>query len=99
MMPSAYTSDEQVADARPAVRLNIDGDDVARGFGQVVVAVAEILRELLERQAIRRIDAGDLDDAQVERLGTSLLRISEQLDELRVALTSPRTQNPRRDDQ
>jgi hypothetical protein len=92
-MTNTYTSDNQMADPRPAVRLNIDGNDVARGFGQVVVAVAEILRELLERQAIRRIDAGDLDDAQVERLGASLLRISEQLDELRVALTTPRTQN------
>jgi hypothetical protein len=98
-MTTIYTSDGQVADPRPALRLNIDGDDVARGFGQVVVAVAEILRELLERQAIRRIDAGDLDDAQIERLGASLMRITEQLDELRVALTSPRTQNPRRDDQ
>jgi hypothetical protein len=98
-MTATHTSDGGVADPRPAVRLNIDGNDVARGFGQVVVAVAEILRELLERQAIRRIEAGDLDDAQVERLGTSLMRISEQLDEVRVALTTPRPQNLRRDGQ
>jgi hypothetical protein len=96
-MPMTDTSKAQIVDPRPAVRMNIDSDDVARGFGQVVVAVAEILRELLERQAIRRMDAGDLDDAQIERLGTSLLRISEQLEEVRVALTKPRTQSTRRD--
>jgi hypothetical protein len=98
-MTMTHLPDSQISNPRPAVRMNIDSSDVARGFGQVVVAVAEILRELLERQAIRRIDAGDLDDAQIERLGASLLRISEQLDELRVALTNPRAQHPRKDGQ
>jgi hypothetical protein len=85
------------ADDRPAVRLEIDSSDVARGFGQVVLAVADILRELLERQAIRRIDAGDLDEDQVERLGSSLMRIREEIAELRTALSSTGTQRPRRD--
>jgi Gas vesicle protein K len=68
-----------------SVRLEIDADDVGRGFGRVVIAVAEILRELLERQAIRRIDAGDLDAAHIERLGAALLRVRQQLAELREA--------------
>jgi Gas vesicle protein K len=76
----------------PAPRIDLDGEDVARGFAELVIALAELVRELLERQAIRRIDAGDLSDYQIERLGTSLLRIKTELDELRSAVSRNRTE-------
>lgn len=79
------------APAAPVARLDLDSDDVARGFAEVVIAVAELLRELLERQAIRRVDAGDLTAEQIERLGTSLLNIRTELDELRSAMSRNRT--------
>lgn len=82
---------------QPRSRINIDADDVGRGFGQLVLAVADILRELMERQAIRRIDAGDLNDDQIEAIGTSLLRIREQITELRAALSQDGTYDLRRD--
>jgi hypothetical protein len=82
---------------RPSSRINIDADDVGRGFGQLVLAVADILRELMERQAIRRIDAGDLTQDQIEGIGTSLLRIREQITDLRAALSRDGAQNLRRD--
>jgi hypothetical protein len=78
--------------AVPASRIDLDGEDVARGFAELVLALAELVRELLERQALRRIDAGDLSDAQIERLGTSLLRIKTELDELRSAVSRNRTE-------
>jgi hypothetical protein len=78
--------------AAPVARVQLDSDDVARGFADLVLALAEILRELLERQAIRRVDAGDLTDAQIERLGTSLLRIKTELDELRSTVSRNRTE-------
>ena len=68
------------------LRIDIDPDDVGRGFAQLVLALADVVRELLERQAIRRIDAGDLDDEQIERLGCALLRINDQLAAVRAAL-------------
>jgi hypothetical protein len=74
----------------PAVRFDIDSEDLAAGFAQVVLGLAEVVRELLERQAIRRMAAGDLSDIQVERLGMTLLRIREELEGLRTALTTPR---------
>lgn len=77
-------------------RIDLDGDDVARGFAELVIALAELVRELLERQAIGRIDAGDLTTTQIERLGTSLLRIKAELDELRSAVSRDRTDNERR---
>ena len=73
----------------PALRINLDPEDVGRGFGQVIIAVAEVLRELLERQAIRRIDRGDLNEDQIERLGTALLNIRHQLADLRETLAKP----------
>ena len=64
------------------VRVDLDPDDVGRGFTALVLALAEAVRELLERQAVRRIDAGDLTPEQVERLGRTLLAVRQQLTEL-----------------
>jgi hypothetical protein len=80
------------------LRLDIDSDDVAHGFAQLVLALAEVVRELLERQTLRRIDAGDLSDAQIERLGTTLLQLKDELDELRTAVVRPGPPTTERDD-
>jgi hypothetical protein len=81
----------------PAVRFDIDSEDLARGFAQVVLGLAEVVRELLERQAIRRMSAGDLSDVQIERLGMTLLRIRDELEALRTALTGQRATTRERD--
>jgi hypothetical protein len=73
------------------MHLDLDSENVARGFAQLVLTLAEIVRELLERQAIRRMDAGDLTEVQIERLGTALLRIRDELEELRQSVARPRT--------
>ena len=54
----------------------------ARGLAQLVLTVVELLREVLERQAIRRADGDTLTDEQVERLGDTLLALDERMDEL-----------------
>jgi hypothetical protein len=77
------------APASPDLRVDLDPDDVAQGFANLVLALAETVRELLERQAIRRIDAGDLDPAQIERLGTTLLAVRRQLARLRDSFDEP----------
>jgi hypothetical protein len=48
-----------------------------------VLTVIELLREILEHQAIRRMDGGTLSDEQIERLGLALLKLSERMDELK----------------
>lgn len=68
------------------VRVELDPDDVGRGFAALVLALADAIRELLERQAIRRIDAGDLDAEQIERLGRTLQAVRHQLADLRTQL-------------
>jgi hypothetical protein len=66
--------------ASPRIALN--PDDVRSGLGKLVLTVIELLRELLERQAIRRIDAGSLTDAETERLGTTFMRLAEEMQRL-----------------
>jgi hypothetical protein len=64
-------------------RLDLNPDDVKNGLGKLVLTLVELLRELLERQAIRRMEAGSLTEEEVERLGTTFLRLSEQMERLK----------------
>ena len=64
-------------------RLNLDQDSVKNGLGQLVLTLVKLLHELLERQAIRRIDAGSLSDDDVERLGVTLMKQAEEIERLR----------------
>lgn len=68
--------------------------DTGKGLGQVVVAVLEILRDLLERQAIRRMESGSLTPEEVERLGLALLALERQFTELRETLTTEGNSSP-----
>lgn len=69
----------------PPRRIDVDADrdSVERGLVQLVLTVVELLRQLMERQALRRVDQGRLSDQQVERLGSTLLLLSERMDELK----------------
>lgn len=69
------------AQARP--RLNLDPEDLKNGLGQLVLTLVKLLHELMERQALRRMEAGSLNDEQVEKIGTTLLRQAQELERLR----------------
>jgi hypothetical protein len=64
-------------------RIDTDPEDVSRGLAQLVLTIVELLRELMERQALRRIDTGALSDEQVERLGATFLALDQRMGELR----------------
>jgi hypothetical protein len=65
------------------LRIEAEEEDVARGLAQLVLTLIELLRQLMERQAIRRIEAGGLGDDQIERLGQSLMALEQRMEELR----------------
>jgi hypothetical protein len=69
------------APVRPHV--DIDRDSVECGLASLVLTVVELIRQLMERQAIRRVEQGDLTDAQVERVGATLMALEERMAELR----------------
>lgn len=64
-------------------RLEMDPESIGRDLGRLVLTVVELLRQLMERQALRRIDVGDLEEETIERLGLGLLRLEEAMIELR----------------
>ena len=66
-----------------ARQLNLEEEHPERGLAQLVLALVNLLHELLEKQAIRRMEAGRLSDEEIDRLGRTLMRQAEALDELR----------------
>lgn len=74
-----------VGDEGRTVRYRLDAEDKAaaeRGLATLVLTVVELLRELMERQAIRRVEDGSVTDEQAERLGRTLMLLDERMDEL-----------------
>ena len=69
--------------SRLPARIDAEPETVRRDLGRLVLTIVELLRQLMERQAIRRVEAGDLPEETVERLGLGLLRLEEAMDELR----------------
>ena len=64
-------------------RLTTDPDSVERDLVKLVLTIVELVRQLMERQALRRFDAGDLTADQEERLGLTLLHLEEAMSTLR----------------
>jgi hypothetical protein len=71
---------ERLAKAPP--RWNADPDDVRRSVVKLVLTLVEFIRQLLERQAIRRMDAGTLTADQTEAVGLALMRLEETVRDL-----------------
>jgi len=71
--------------AQSALRRRVDTDSerLEKGLAQLVLTLIELLRELMERQALRRIDGGTLSDEEIERLGRTFMALSERMDELK----------------
>lgn len=74
----------EVADSLPS-RIDVDPDAVQRDLARLVLTLVELLRRVVEHQAVRRMEDGDLSDEQVERMGTALLRLEEKLAEIKRA--------------
>lgn len=69
--------------ARRPQRLDVDPENVERGLARLVLAVIELLRQLMERQAVRRMEGGSLTSEEIERLGRTLRALDERMAELR----------------
>ena len=74
---------EPLAPASLPRRIESDADSVERDLMKLVLTIVELVRQLMEAQALRRVDEGDLSDQQVEELGTALMRLEEAMDRLK----------------
>ncbi|MFF1714246.1 gas vesicle protein K [Streptomyces sp. NPDC058268] len=63
-------------------RVDLDAESADRDLASLVITVVELLRQLMERQAVRRFDAGDLTDEEEERGGTALMLLDERMTDL-----------------
>lgn len=73
---------ESVAESLPQ-RLNTDPDKVENGLAKLVLTLIEVLRKVLEHQAVRRMEGGHLSDAEIEKLGVALLRLNDRMQDMK----------------
>ncbi|MCU1229820.1 MAG: Gas vesicle [Acidobacteria bacterium] len=64
-------------------RISADPEVVENGLARLVLSIIELVRRLLEKQALRRMDAGNLSDEEIERLGNALMKLEEKMSEMK----------------
>jgi hypothetical protein len=64
-------------------RVVADPENVERGLAQLVLTLVELLRQLMERQAVRRVEGGSLTDDEIEQLGLTFMRLEERMAQLK----------------
>ena len=64
-------------------RIDADPEHVERGLARLVLTLIELLRQLMERQALRRVEEGSLTEDEVERLGQTFMKLEQRMDELK----------------
>ena len=67
---------------QPLQKIDLDGDKLQKGLAKLVLAVVELLRQILEKQAQRRVLSGNLTTEEVERLGLTFMQLKEKMGEL-----------------
>jgi hypothetical protein len=72
-------------DASLRRRVSADPEGLEKGLAQLVLTIVELLRQLMERQALHRIEGGRLSADEIERLGRTFMALAERMDELKLA--------------
>jgi hypothetical protein len=73
---------EKLQQALPR-RIDANPKNVEKGLAKLVLTLVELIRKLLEKQAMRRIEAGSLSDEQIERVGETLMKLETKMHELK----------------
>lgn len=83
--PAVDEASRMIAEALPraVARLDSDPESVQQGLARLVLTVIELLRQLMERQALRRIEEGSVTTEQAERMGLTFKRLAERMEELK----------------
>jgi hypothetical protein len=82
---SAAAFEHELRALAPALpeRINAGPENAENGLARLVLTVIELLRDVLEHQAVRRMDGGTLRDDEIERLGLALKQLDERMQELK----------------
>jgi len=82
MQSTANSGDPALTAQIPQSRIDCTPENVEQGLAKLVLSLIELLRQLLERQAIRRMEGGSLTDEQVENMGEALMKLEAKIHEL-----------------
>ena len=81
-MPESRQAKPELEASLPQSRIDCTPENVEQGLAKLVLSLIEVLRQLLERQAIRRMEGGSLTDQQIEDMGQALMKLEAKLHEL-----------------
>lgn len=73
---------EEIKDTNPE-RINVDPKNVEKGLAKLVLTLIELIRKLLEKQAMRRVEGGSLSEEEIERVGQTLMKLEDKMKELK----------------
>jgi Gas vesicle protein K len=78
-----FTAELATLNAITDSRLNVNADNADSGLAKLVLTLIELIRKLIEKQAMRRVDGGTLTDEEIERLGETLMKLENKMEELK----------------
>lgn len=79
----AFAAELEHSDHSLPRQIKIDPEGVEKGLAKLVLTVIELLRQLMEKQALHRIDAGSLSEEEIERLGETFMKLDARMEELK----------------
>jgi hypothetical protein len=82
MQDSAHPLKSNGNKGLPESRIDCTPENIEQGLAKLVLSLIELLRQLLERQAIRRMEGGTLSDAKIEEMGEALMKLEAKIHEL-----------------
>lgn len=85
-LPESLFLEQKNVPVSDAPKINLQPNNVRNGLGKLVLVLIRLIHELLERQAIQRIEAGDLSETQIEKLGITLMQQAEEIQKIRELL-------------
>ena len=81
--PEAFIKETEKSRQAPLERIKANPQNVEKGLAKLVLTLIELIRKLLEKQAMRRIENGSLSEAEVERVGETLMKLENKMGELK----------------
>lgn len=81
--PDAFIEEvEKLRNTLPK-KINADPENAEKGLAKLVLTLIELIRKLMEKQAMRRIDGGALSDEEIEKIGNTLMKLENKMGELK----------------
>ena len=81
----AFAKETQKSKGSLPNKLNLEPEKVGQGLAKLVLSLVEVIRQLLEKQAMRRMEHGTVTDEEIERMGETFMKLEEKIIELRKA--------------